>query len=479
LTDNRLRRTRRPDERAVSTVLGAILLFGLLVVTFATLRATFVPKWENDREAEQMLVAQDELASFKSSLDRLVANQTTSSISTNLDLGAPHTTFLGTFGASGSVSFAPGAAGPNVTADLFQVLLQNGNAVSTESWTSVVNTVPITNVGAVESLRLRFTVAEDTLHKNKDSVQMQVKDAAGAVLGTFVVAINCDQDCDADDNIFVNIESDDAGGNVLYNQGYAVSSPANPKASATYWVDVLDPNYRFGQLLAGAPTPFGITLTDDGLSAQYAITYTQITPQGNVIIAGGAPQGIPLTASFLGGRLAFDSANQYYPVQNIVMEGGAIILDQPGSGQTFLTPPDFRVTPLGTTVSISMSAQALTGGQQQLGGEANVQLQAHVVSVSSFAGQAPHLAFNFTTAYPTLYRTYFEGAMKSAGLLSSGCAGTGNRPACNYATHQGTNWLQLDVYGYTNSAADDASDTPAYDVALEASSGTIAFNMLP
>ena len=485
-------RTRPRGDAGVSTVLGAILLFGLIFVVFATLRFSFVPNWENDREAQQMLVAQDEMTSFKSALDRLLANQTTSSVSTTLDLAGPHTTFLGTFGAYATASFTPGASGPVFAADLFNYVLQNGQTVSTEVFNTTVNTAPITNIGAVESLRLRFNYTEAAAHKNKDSVQMQVKDSAGVVLGTFVVSITCSQDCDEDDNLFVNVESDDAGGNVLYSQGVAVNDPSNPKTLATYWVDVLDPTFRFAQILANAPTPFSIQLTDDGLRSQYAITYSQVTSQGNVLVAGGSPVGSALNTGGLGGSLVFAANNQRFPRQTMVLENGAIVLDQPGVGQVFLVPPDLRVQPIGTILAITVSSLTLTGTQASITGEANVQLQANLAGVSSFAGQSPHLVLNYTTAYPALYARYVTARMQAAGLLSTGCGNAGARPSCNYkvacldatgaavacslATARS---VQVDVYGYTNSDADDQSQAPSYDVTLQATTGSVNFVLLP
>ena len=473
----RLRRGRA-DEGALTEVLGAILLFGLLVVTFMSLRVSFVPKWENDREAQQMLVAQDELGAFKTALDLMVANQTGSSVSTLLQLGAPHTTIFGRFGAYGSVGFVPGASGPHLTADQFQYILQNGVSVASESWTSTTGAGAISNVGEVQSFRLRFTISEQSLHKNYDSLQLQVKDASNVVLGTMVATLHCDHDCKASDNVFLVVETDDAGGNVLYSQGYAVSSPSNPRTSATFWVDVLDPTYRFTQLLSGAPTPFNLALTDDGLSAEYAITYRQITQQGT-IQQGGGGQSVLLDTALTGGTLTYRALNQYFPQQTLILENGALLVDQPGTGSAFVVPPDLQVAPAGTALAVHLGLAQLSGAAAQIAGSANVQLQARASDLSSATGVTPHLVLNFTTTHPGAYRSYFTTVLGGIGLQSSGCAAAGNRPACNYQVTQGTTWVQVDLYGYTNSDADNASATPAYDVTLELASGTIAFALVP
>jgi hypothetical protein len=473
--------SRNGKDAGVSTVLGAILLVGLVFVVFATLRMSFVPHWEEEREAQQMVQTQGQLAAFKSSMDRLLANQTAAAVTTHLGLGGPHTTFLGTFGSHGSVSFTPGAAGPALTADLFNLILQDGQTITTEVFNTTVNTQPVADVQQVESFRLRFTMSTNELHRNRDSVILKVLDQQGVSVGTFVVWLTCENNdaCKKDRDLFLNVETADSAGNVLYSQGYSVNDPKNPKDFATYWVDVLDPTYRFAQLLAGVPKPFTIQMTDDGLRSEYAITYLQATSQGTVLVSSGETSGSVLDSGQAGGLLMVASKNQYYPRQDLRLENGALILDQPGSGTVFVIPPDFRVTPFGTSVNIRMSVQSLTGPAANIEGDSNVQLRARVDSVTAFAGTAPQIAFNYTTGSPGLYAKWFTIQMQNAGLQSTDCEAAGNRPQCNYEIFQGPDWVRLVVHGFRNSDADNQSQTPAYDVGLQATLGTIAFELVP
>ena len=56
------------EDQAVSTVIGFVLIFGILVVSFSVYQATVVPQQNEDVEFEQQQSVQSDLIELSSSL---------------------------------------------------------------------------------------------------------------------------------------------------------------------------------------------------------------------------------------------------------------------------------------------------------------------------------------------------------------------------------------------------------------------------
>ena len=185
MTVNRQRR----DEAAVSTVLGAVLVFGLLVLTLVTIQVKFVPVWDRDREADLMETVSQQMATLKSDADRQADNRTSVPVTDPLTLGTG-----GGFGffrgteLPGALRYEPPAAGGGftVTASQANLLARNGRSIyaGTETWTQIAGD-SVDAVGEVDHLRLR--VETPAAWDTGDSVTLTVTDFNGAYAGKFVL----------------------------------------------------------------------------------------------------------------------------------------------------------------------------------------------------------------------------------------------------------------------------------------------------
>ncbi len=80
--------SRQDDERALSEVIGFVLLLGLIIAAFSLWMIYVVPANGREEEIDQMNVVKDRFTEYKISLDSLwVNNQSGVTLSTSVDLG--------------------------------------------------------------------------------------------------------------------------------------------------------------------------------------------------------------------------------------------------------------------------------------------------------------------------------------------------------------------------------------------------------
>jgi hypothetical protein len=118
--------SRLPDalegrDRAVSAVVGFILIFGILVVTFSLYQATVVPQQNSEVEFEQQQDIQQQMVELRSNIVSMQGSAST--LSTTVDLGVRYpsrTIFVNPGPASGSLR-TEGASNPDVNVTLRNV----------------------------------------------------------------------------------------------------------------------------------------------------------------------------------------------------------------------------------------------------------------------------------------------------------------------------------------------------------------------
>ena len=139
----------RRDERAISNVLGAILVFGLLVMTLVTIQVKFVPVWDEEREARHVETVIDQLSLFKADAERLATNVTSGSVTDPLTISAQGGfSFFQGATLGGSAEFEPSASGAGIviTSPELRILQSNGQPLYAlgEEWTAIPSsgTVP-------------------------------------------------------------------------------------------------------------------------------------------------------------------------------------------------------------------------------------------------------------------------------------------------------------------------------------------------
>lgn len=438
------RRSFADDEKAVSVVIGAIMLVGLIVATTVTIRATYVPVWEEQREADQMVSVATQMAVLVSSLQEQTDEPTGVVLSHPLRLGRDRASFFGGAAAPAEVEFTS-AAHP-VTLGSNKLLLVVANETSLagveESWAAVAGTT-FENVTRVDSFRLR--IAEVSKNYAGDFVTVTLTDANNLFAGDTQVLVR-DNPPDYD----IVIRTRDRTSADLYNQGdaYHLSSAISP-----YWTDLLDPSYRFDKVVAAAEKPMKITVTSTSPSVPHitgdvAITYLQTTSTGTIVIGGSGQVREPYSEDLSGGSVVFRSRNQHLPDREFVIEHGALVVNQT-DGAAFKVRPSFEAGLAGSMVSLTMSLPNLVGSSSAVAGSTTATVYTNATLGTTYTANAPRFEITLNTAFPRLWTEFWKRTLEEAGLSSA---------SGHFTVSRTSTTASLTVYGLTTAPGSTVYD---------------------
>lgn len=438
---------RSPDEAAISSVLGAILLFGLFVVTMVTVQVQFVPRWEEEREARHVDQVVGQLGLFKSDADRLVTNATQGGITTPLTLGATQgfTFFRSANVARSEIGFTPSASGDGLglASPLLRIQTRDGNEFYGlgEQWTTIPTAGTLDDIAKVKHLRVRVDMIPGNFDEG-DSSTLSVYDSSGSFAGKVVVT-------------FRDFPSEQALEVTVYNaQNTQISSGLEAFFQQTqveyFYLDLLDDELLFGDVLAAADKPMELRLANNGLASEYTVVFTDSTGSSSGGAAGGLL--VPNYASTLpSGALALRAGYQHLPDQTFILEHGAILVVQ-ADGAAMLVPPNLGLAAGRTQLVVDWVVPGLAGPEAGLGGSRAVTMVAHAQGSSTqIEALAARLSFTIPTEYPEVWEAYLTDALELAGLTDAA-------PDPQYTITLAANAVQLDLFGPISAPADTTED---------------------
>lgn len=446
-------------------MLGAILLFAILVTTMVTIQTRYVPVWDKQREADAASGLANQLAVLKSDLERLSANQTTVPITDPLALGRAQgfTFFQGRGNTPATVGFTPTHAGSGLNVSSTQLTLSESNGQAlyglSESWTSVGAGQTVTSVEAIRHLRVRIIDPANS----QGSLTIRMTDINGQCAGVLSLV---DTVQGGSDN---NVEAQVFGPASPLGASCAASPISiedwNEKKQLSppyfYW-DAFDANSQFPAVLAAAHYPVSLALSLSSLQGDYTIAYDQASP-GGVILAGGTGIVIPAFRGALPtGTLAVAVTNQRLPSQTFTFEYGALIMDQT-DGSVMAIPPSFTVSSSGTHTQLAWSFAALAGNPGLVqGAREGIVTAAPSGTHTGWVATAPDLTFALSTTHPDVWKSYWDAKMTLAGLQStSGPVAPGclvATPGANYRVTTTATTATLEVFGPCPNAGDATGD---------------------
>ncbi|MFO1533505.1 MAG: hypothetical protein ABR562_07420, partial [Thermoplasmatota archaeon] len=289
-------------EDGVSNVLGAILVFGLFVVTLVTIQTQFVPVWQKQREGALMEDVARQMGAIKSGLDRQVGNQTQVPISEPLSMRAAEGFALfQEHDRPGTLTFGPAGTGAGlaVSSNQLTIVQKNGQDLYglAEQWVTVAGG-SISSITDVVHLRTRVTDPENT---NAGTMTVLFTDANGKCGGRLVT------------EVFVS-----GSDRTIEDRVYGPTQPASGSCNATpitirdtdakkqtnpayYYVDAFDPELLFRSVLAALTFPATVTFTTVTLAGDYNMVYDTVTGGNNV---GGTGLVIIASSSATGASVA-------------------------------------------------------------------------------------------------------------------------------------------------------------------------------
>jgi hypothetical protein len=452
----RPRRSLRQDGAAVSNVLGAILMFGLLVVTLVTVQVKFVPVWDREREAGLMQAVAGQFATLKSDLDRQADNRTSVPVTDPVTLSnAPGFRFFTSPGLPAGLAYAPAPTGGGfaLSAPQVHILTQNGVQIfaGSETWTTLVSSGTVSNATAVQNLRLR--IPNPASYTTGQSVTLTISDAADAYAGKLTLT-NIDHGTDYTYEIKVYSASSSTTPVNIVQLNFDKNNPP-----AYQYIDLLVRDFQLNQVLASASTPFRVDLSLNGMSADYTISYVAQAPGGGTTQVGNTGRLVPnYAASLAGGSLTFTSHNNQYLDQTYILEHGAVVLAQP-DGNAMQVPPEFTASLLAGQVTLTWVVPALTGPATTVSGPVagTVTLQPAGNRIDITA-TAPSLTFTLTTLHPSVWTQYWTTTLQAAGLTVTGTCASGNPSNLQFCTSSTATSATLTVYGLQTASGSTVDD---------------------
>lgn len=432
---NRFRQAaRRPamDDRGISNVLGAILMFALFVVTLITVQVRYVPVWDENREVRFTDRVQGQLALLKSDLDRQVDNRTDVPVTEPLSLGmesgfsffrgarlAGTATFLSTVG-SGAVTFQS----PHLT-----ILQQNGKSflglVDPTGWVPLDNSGDeYQSVASVRVLRVQIPWPSNTNDCDTDiTAVLHVSDSAGDELAK--AEMTC-HDSSSERTIRTSIWRRDTVSSPWEEVSSDVEAIFQGADADFFYVDLLEPALLFDVVLAGLDTPLILSMEKLGLAANYILVYDD-TSGGTNGGGSGATPGLEVDnygpATFTSGAIQVETNNERFVDQTFILEHGAILVDQAGDA-AMLVPPLMQFTDSGDQAILEWTLPSLDGSTQALSGADSVSVIADP-SGERFELRAVGSQFiiDIPSNHPEVWEDFLRRSLRDVGFVESPAAG--------------------------------------------------------
>jgi hypothetical protein len=452
------RRFNTRDE-GISSVIGAIMITGIVFALLLTVRISFVPVWEEKAEAAHLVGVEKQLSTIKAEIDRQVDDPTTGTLSNPITLAQDRASIFQSAPPVHRVEINTSGHALRLDANQALILSNNGVAITglNPQWLPVPG-APVTGVTTVQALRIRITLNSNAVGQ---SVNLSVTDRNSDLVGFVIVEVTRDPP-----EALVTTTSYQAPNTVLAG----VTEGAHQKILYEYFTDVLDPSLLFDQVLASAETPLSFTFTksDPAFQADYVMTYGTDASGGSALVGTGAGLlKLPYVATYSGGSLVYKASSAYHVPQTYILENGALILAQ-DDGAVFKIPPSFSVSRSATLVSLGMTVPSLSGSAQSLSGASNVKITTTGSGNNDINALMPRLQLTLTTDYPTLWRDFWDEQFAAAGLSSTATATS----TAQYTVSASGNQASFALFGPT---ADQGS--VVYDLSIHLQQATIGIGL--
>lgn len=423
-------------DEAVSSVVSAVLIFGLFATVSVLYTINTLPEWVADNEQRHMELVKERLDLLKASLD--TGSGSTAPAIATFPLGAEKVALLQPVAASGALSYSSGQS----TAATFTapaIFLSGGQV--TASPTCVVGAAAtascpsLASVKSLSGLVVGLATTGVTLAADSAGVQVKVTDAKAQTV-TFKVehvgkgiaqSLGCPTTSSVTVAPLLRTSLSVGSGTAivkLLQCGLDVTIPS----SSPYLVDLLDSSTGVAAALGSLVTPYAsvaITSLTAGAGAATGSVFAAVwTDSTGLDRTDGT--GLTQTPAFSvsqpsGGALQFKASNQRYPSQTLSYEFGGIVRIQ-GDGQAIASGPGFNLSATAAGVGnlrwtlVNLAGSGSVGGS----GDATAQLQRQSSSdilLTDSGGSGT--AFTLTTTQGAAWSGYLKDRLKLAGV--TGC----------------------------------------------------------
>ena len=294
-----------PDDSAVSTVVGATLILGLLIAVTAFVVVHYVPSWVADDEARH---AQDVFVDFSSipgHIDELVlANNTDAVARQRIELGCGGIPIMSPGMSWGSLGTMPQEGNFRVVANVWTENITKN--VTSNNFTD--ERVNITNISRVSKFYIYIK------NPYTGTVLINLSNQGGGVI------LQIKSDC-------YDITTWRSTDVKILDELIITTNPC-----LLHPVNILSPCYGFSKVLSDADTPYNITMSvsDEPLGSSSNIRYEIEYYEYNKTIE-------PYTKTS-NGTMVYRSMNRYFLDQQFIYQNGAVFLCQPPDASMRIAP---------------------------------------------------------------------------------------------------------------------------------------------
>ena len=326
------------NDNAVSIIVSAILLLGLLVSCIAFINVYYVPSWIADDEARHMRDVFVDFSAIPGCIDGLVlANETGSVSKQRIQLGGGDIPIIAPGTSWGILGVVPREANFTVKADIWVETISE-NFTHEDLNYSGVN---LTNISGTSSFYIsvmgikspnEYIVVDFTNQSEKGKVEIWIKNPNVLKITTW----------GRDGNKIVD--------EMVINN--------NIENGSIYEVDILNPCYGFSKVLSDANTPYNLTVTNTSqIHGSYTIEYAGYNKTikhytgTNVITSNGT--------------LMYESLNRYFLNQKFIYQNGAVFLCQPPNVSMRIAP-DISIEDVGGCAHLLIPMVTVDTGEHRI-----------------------------------------------------------------------------------------------------------------
>lgn len=449
-------------DRAVSTVVGTVVVLGLLVTAMSLYQLNVVPGIKEDAEAQHMDAVARSMAQLDADLLRQLEREAGAPTTSPVPLSAETPAFVPDPSASGALTFRSADHEATVASPSLKIVTRNGTPVfasgadgSGSDWQPVQDGDTISDIEAVIGLRVKVT---DASPEDGDRLVVRATDADGDFAGEFRVTTQINQ---PDLDLVIETLAPPAPGERIFHNH--IISITQSRWDADYWIDATLDLYWFDLMLEEADKPAELTFLDEGLAAEYKISYEERADEDLSTIVGAGVTHEGYERAFATGTLAYEADNEHYPDQTLGVEHGALVRSQT-EGATFVVDPPLSADAGGGVVRIGLDEPSLAGDTDTISGSGVGSVRTATTSTRALGATAGQLNLTFGTDHPTTWARFLEDELLDAGLTSSECPPSSASSPCQFEVLAGSEEVQLKVHGPT--ASDPDPSDPTRDVFL-------------
>lgn len=366
-------------EEGVSNIIGVILVLGILSVFLITVRVGWVPEWEEEKEARMTEVVENQFAQVVLGLQR----DQDSPVVYPLDLSRP-TSYWVPVQLPATLAFEAGTSTASASMNLQQISYNGAFQLAEEpNWSALASAT------AESILWLQANIPSPAT--GSGNLTIAFSDNSGA-LGSVEVGKNS--------GLEIRLQSQ---GSVIDSAfvNFGASSPS------AYQLDILK-EVDTESILGNPDGDIQISITNT-MSATFAWAL-----ETNGIITSESGEEISWSPSANSGSLRVDLNHQYMPAQELVLEQGAIVLEQP-NGQSMRVPAGMAIA----NGHLQLTTTVLTGDPQTAGDTRSLGVQINHVETTHVTGRTDTISYTLTTNYPEAWALYWTEQFEAANIPTS------------------------------------------------------------